>query len=349
MRVNFFPKCLMGRLNIQTLFLFFLFCAISAASKGQTIIGDQVDYAAPLNYRIAGISVVGSEYTDVQAIKLFSGLQEGDEVTIPGDAITDAVRKLWKQRLFTDIGIYAAEFRGNDVYLVISLKESPRMTKYVINGIKKSEADNLREKLDLRTMTISTENVKNNAIKTIKDYYIDKGHYAATVKISEREDPTLQNGVILEFDVNKGDRVKIEEIIIEGAGIAQENGDFLFLKSKKKRPVMSVSAIKRTMKDTKERDWSHIFKSSKFIEEKYEEDKQKIIAKYNKKGFRNAKIAYDSVYTINNERVGIYMKIEEDKRFYFRKIDFVGNTKYTSGRLDSVLNNFTYLCKNYQI
>ena len=320
------------------LFIAMLFIAVAQTVEGQTVIGNQVDYAAPLNYKIAGITVSGAQYTDVQAIKLFSGLQEGDEVAIPGDAISDAVRKLWKQRLFTDIGIYAAEFRGNDVYLVISLKESPRMTKYVINGVKKSESDNLREKLDLRTMTISTDNVKNNSIKTIKDYYIDKGYYAATIKVSEREDPTLQNGVILEFDVNKGDRVKIEEIIIEGAGIAQEKRDILFLKGRKMRPVMSVSAIKRTMKDTKERDWSRVFKSSKFMEEKYEEDKQKIIAKYNKKGFRNAKIAYDSVYTINSERVGIYMKIEEDKRFYFRNINFVGNTKYTTGRLDSVLN-----------
>jgi len=319
-------------------FLFVFFQTLSYTGMGQTIIGNQIDYAAPLNYRIAGITVLGAEYTDVQAVKLFSGLQEGDEITIPGDAITDAIRKLWKQRLFTDIGIYAAEFRGNEVYLVISLKESPRMTKYVINGVKKSEADNLREKLDLRTMTISTANVKNNAIKTIKDYYIEKGYYAAQVKVSERTDATLQNGIILEFDVNKGNRVKIEEIKIEGAGVAMEQREFLFLKSKKMRPVMSTKALKRTMKETKERDWKRIFKSSKFLEDKYDEDKQKIIAKYNKKGFRNAKIVADSVYTINNERVGIYMKIEEDKRFYFRNVNFVGNTKYTTGRLDSVLN-----------
>jgi len=306
--------------------------------QGQTIIGNQVDYAAPLNYRIAGISVVGAQYTDVQAIKLFSGLQEGDDIAIPGDAITDAIRKLWKQKLFTDIGIYAAEFRGNDVFLVISLKESARMTKYVINGVKKSEADNLREKLDLRTMTISTDNVKNNAIKSIRDYYIEKGFYSAEVSISERPDPTLQNGVILEFDVRKGNRIKIEQIVVEGAGIAEEKRDILFIKGKKMRPVMSTSAVKRAMKETKERDWSRIFKASKFLEEKYEEDKQNIIAKYNKKGFRNAKIVYDSVYTINSERVGIYMKIEEGNRFYFRNINFVGNTKYTAGRLDSVLN-----------
>ncbi|MFM7233729.1 MAG: POTRA domain-containing protein, partial [Flavobacteriales bacterium] len=256
------------------------------SAQSQTIIGNQVDYAAPLNYRIAGITVVGAQYTDVQAIKLFSGLQEGDEIAIPGDAITDAIRKLWKQKLFTDIGIYAAEFRGNDVFLVISLKESARMTKYVINGVKKSEADNLREKLDLRTMTISTDNVKNNAIKSIRDYYIEKGFYSAQVSISERPDPTLQNGVILEFDVRKGNRIKIEQIVVEGAGIAEEKRDFFFIKGKKMRPVMSTSAVKRSMKETKERDWTRIFKASKFLEEKYEEDKQNIIAKYNKKGFR---------------------------------------------------------------
>ncbi len=325
-------------LKFRFLLVLFSLSILSNVVYGQTIIGNQIDYAAPLNYRIAGITVLGSEFTDVQAIKLFSGLQEGDEITIPGDEITDAIRKLWKQRLFTDIGIYAAEFRGNEVFLVISLRESPRMTKYVINGIKKSEADNLREKLDLRTMTISTANVKNNAIKTIKDYYIEKGYYGATVSISERPDATLQNGVILVFDVNKGNRVKIEEINIEGAGIAMEQRELLFLKTKKMYPVMSVKAIKRTMKETKERGFKRIFKSSKYLDDKYQEDKQKIIAKYNKKGFRNAKIATDSVYKISNDRIGIYMKIEEDKRFFFRNVSFVGNTKYTTGRLDSVLN-----------
>ena len=99
-------------------------------AHGQSVIGNSVDYAAPLEYRIAGITVMGAKYTDVQAIKLFSGLQEGEQIMIPGDKITDAVRKLWNQRLFTDIGIYAAEFRGNDVYLVISLKQSPRSEEH---------------------------------------------------------------------------------------------------------------------------------------------------------------------------------------------------------------------------
>ncbi len=326
--------------NILRTVIIALTCFIfpAADSQAQTVIGESVDYAAPLSYHIAGLTVMGAEFTDVQAIKLFSGLQEGDDIMIPGDKITDAIRKLWKQKLFTDVGIYAAEFRGNDVFLVIVLKESPRMTKYEIKGIKKSEADNIREKLDLKTLTIANENMKNNAVAVIREYYEEKGRYNAKVSISERPDVKMQNGVILSFDVNRGDRVKIEYIQIEGAGIALEKKKFLFYESKKLMPVMSDRAIKRAMKETKERKWSHIFKSSKFIEVKYEEDKEKIIARYNKEGFRNAKIMSDSVFVINSERIGIKIKIEEDKRFYFRNITFVGNTKYTSSRLDSVMN-----------
>ena len=156
--------------NILRTVIIALTCFIfpAADSQAQTVIGESVDYAAPLSYHIAGLTVMGAEFTDVQAIKLFSGLQEGDDIMIPGDKITDAIRKLWKQKLFTDVGIYAAEFRGNDVFLVIVLKESPRMTKYEIKGIKKSEADNIREKLDLKTLTIANENMKNNAVAVIR-------------------------------------------------------------------------------------------------------------------------------------------------------------------------------------
>jgi len=315
-------------------------CAVlfSMATNGQTLIGSGIDYASPAKYRIAGITVVGTEYTDPQAIKLFSGLQEGDEVMIPGDRISEAIRKLWKQKLFTDIAITVAEFRGDEAFLVITLKESPRMTVFKLDGIKKSDADNLREKLDLRTNTIANENVKNNAVASIKKYYVEKGYYNTKVTVKEEPDAKMQNGVRLLFDINRGDRVKIEEIVLEGVGQAMAPKDFLIFKGKKPKPVISEKKLKRTMKNTKERSIKRIFKSSKFIEKEYEEDKEKIIALYNKEGFRNAKIVTDSLYTINSERVGLYMKVEEDKRFYFRDISFVGNTKYRSSTLDSILN-----------
>ncbi|MBL0314359.1 MAG: hypothetical protein IPP69_00785 [Flavobacteriales bacterium] len=308
--------------------------------QAQVTIGETVDYTAPLSYKIAGISVVGAVQTDPQAIKLFSGLQEGDDVMIPGDKISDAIRKLWKQRLFTDIGVYAAEFRGNDVFLVIQVKEAPRMSKFDFKGIKKSEADNIREKVDLKSMTICNDNMKNNAIAVMNEYFSDKGYFNAKITASERpdSDPKVPNCVVLTFNIDRGDRVKIKEIVLEGTGIAMEKKKLLFLEKRKPQPVLSDAAIKRTMKETKEKRWWRIFKSSKYIEEKFEEDKEKIIARYNKEGFRNARIVSDSIYVINNELIGIKMKIEEDKRFYFRDITFVGNAKYTTTRLDSVVN-----------
>ncbi len=315
-------------------------CAVlmSLSSKSQTLIGSGIDYANPAKYRIAGITVAGTEYTDPQAIKLFSGLQEGDEIMIPGERISEAIRKLWKQKLFTDITITVAEFRGDEAFLLISLVESPRMTVFKLDGIKKSDADNLREKLDLRTNTIANENVKNNAVSTIKKYYIDKGYYNTKVTVKEEDDPKMQNGVRLLFDINRGDRVKIEEIVFEGVGVNEAPKEFLIFKGKKPRPVVTEKNLRRTMKNTKERGWRRVFKSSKYIEKEYEEDKEKIIARYNKEGFRNAKIVTDSLYVINSERVGLHIKIEEDKRFYFRNLSFIGNTKYRSSTLDSILN-----------
>lgn len=283
---------------------------------------DPINYMDPSKYKIAGITVIGSEYTDPLAIKLFSGLQEGKEINIPGDEISEAIRKLWKQKLFADIRISAAEFRGTDVYLVIALTEMPRLGSYGFPGTRKSEAESLREKLSLVSGTVTNDNLKTTAITRIRKYYIEKGFYNIQVEIKESPDPILRdkNYVRLEFIIDKGNRVKVEQIKFDGVN------------------ELSEKRVKRFMKNTKEKKWHRIFKSSKFIEEEYLEDKAKIIAKYNKEGFRNARIVRDSVYMINPERVVVFMKIEEDRKFYFRNITFAGNTKYSNAALDSVLN-----------
>lgn len=304
--------------------LFFCFVAFlfntSISSEAQTIIGGGVDYKDPKAYRIAGISVLGAKYADVQAIKLFSGLQEGQEIMIPGDDITDAIRKLWKQKLFTDISISVAEFRGQDVFLVIQLEEMPRVAGYTFSGIKKSAAENLREKLDIRTGIVCNENLKSNSINAIKKYYMEKGFFNADVKVIEQPSDVLENSVKLVFEVRSGERVKIEKL--EFVGVSQ----------------MPENKLRRAMKSTKQRNFFRVFKASKFIEAEYLDDKKKVIAKYNKEGFRNAKIISDSVYVINKERIGIRLVIDEDKKFFFRNISFAGNTKYRTTTLDSILN-----------
>jgi outer membrane protein insertion porin family len=287
---------------------------------GQVQIGKSVDYANPQKFTLAGLSVLGAEKSDVQAIKLFSGLLEGQEIMVPGEDISDAVRKLWKQRLFADIAIEIAEIRGDQVFLVIVVKELPRLGTFSFEGIKKSEADNLREKIDVKTGVIITENLKTKSINLIREYYIEKGFYNSKIVITERPDPLLQDAKQLIFDIDRGNKVKIEEIRMVGV------------------QAMPVSKLYRSMKETKQRKWWRVFKASKYIEENYADDKVKIIDRYNKEGFRNAKIISDSVYVINPSRVGIVMTIEEDKKFYFRNIRFIGNTKYSTGALDSILN-----------
>jgi outer membrane protein insertion porin family len=149
---------------------------------------------------------------------------------------------------------------------------------------------------------------------------MEKGFYNAVVKVIEQPDEILENSVKLIFDVRSGERVKIEKL--EFVGVSQ----------------MSEKKLRRTMKSTKQRNFFRVFKASKYIENEYADDKKKVIAKYNKEGFRNAKIVSDSVYVINKERIGIRIQIDEDKKFYFRNISFAGNTKYRTTTLDSILN-----------
>ncbi|MFM9422599.1 MAG: outer membrane protein assembly factor BamA [Bacteroidota bacterium] len=279
-----------------------------------------VDYAEPRKMKIAGITVLGAEFTDPQAIKLFAGLQVGQELMIPGDEIADAVRKLWTNQLFSDIDIRLAEARGDDAYLVIVVKEMPRLGVFRFDGIKKSEADNLREKMKIRTGNVANENLKATAINVIREYYLEKGFYNAQVSIKEKPYDNLPNSVELTFDIERGNRIKIEEI--EWVGVSQ----------------FKTAKLNWAMKNTKSVAWWRVFKSSKFIDEEYEEDKVAIVNKYNKEGFRNMRILKDSVYRISPERLKVRIEVEEGNKFYFRNISFIGNTKYRSSSLDSVLN-----------
>jgi outer membrane protein insertion porin family len=288
--------------------------------NAQVELGSIIDYAEPRKMKVAGITVMGAEYTDAQAILLFCGLKVGQEIMIPGDEIADALRKLWKNQLFSAIDIRLAEARGDDAYLVIVVKELPKLGVFKFNGIKKGDADNIREKMKIRSGNIVNENLKATATNIIKDFYVEKGYFNAKVNIVEKPYPNLPNAVELTFDIERGNRIKIEEI--EWVGVDK----------------MSVSALNRSMKNTKKAAFYHVFKSSKFLEEEYEEDKVAVVQRYNKQGFRNMRIVKDSIYSVGPERLKIRITIDEGNKFYFRNISFIGNTKYRSNTLDSILN-----------
>ena len=286
----------------------------------QKVIGGGISYATPLKYKLAGVTILGTEFTDAQAIKLFSGLEEGKEIMVPGDDITEAVRKLWKQKLFKDVQVQVAEIRGNEIYLVIVVKEMERLGTFRFEGVKKSEADNIREKLDLRSGRICDENLKMIAKNQILDFYVEKGFFNTKVVIKENPDPIVKNGVQLIFNINKGKRVKIEKIDFVGNNL------------------LTDAKLARSLKNTKQQAWWRFYKASKYIAKDFQEDKATVVAKYNKEGFRNAKIVSDSLYPISANRMGLVIKIEEDRKFYFGDVTFVGNTKYSRSALDSVLN-----------
>jgi outer membrane protein insertion porin family len=248
-----------------------------------------------------------------------SGLKVGEKITIPGDEVTKAINKLWKHGLFGDIKINATKIEGNKIFLDIYLKERPRLSKFNFTGIKKAETDDLRDEIKLIRGSQVTDDILNTTTKKVKDYYIEKGFYNTDVSITQAPDSIMPNSVILTIEVTKNKKIKIYEIHFDG------------------NDVFSDAKLRRTMKDTKRKTWYNIFKASKYIETKYEDDKKKIIAKYNEKGYRDAKIETDSLYKNDEKTLNLYLKISEGRQYFFRNVNWVGNTKYPSEYLDHSL------------
>lgn len=275
----------------------------------------------PKQYEIADIKVEGvKNYEDYVLIGI-SGLAAGQTITVPGDDITDAIKRYWRHGLFSDVRISADKIEGNKIWLRISLTQRPRIADINFNGIKKGEREDLQNKLGnmVKGMQI-TPNMIDRAKIIIKKYFDDKGFKNAEVNIIEREDPGNNEQVYVDVNVDKKEKVKVHQITIEG------------------NSVLSDKKLKRTMKKTNEKGkLVNLFRAKKFIDERYEEDKQRIIEKYNELGYRDAIIEIDSVSSFDDRTVDIYMRIYEGDKYYLRNITWVGNTVYPSDLLSEQL------------
>ncbi len=299
--------------------LFGFVFSLNGFSQVVSLSGFEVDYTYPVEYEIGGIAVSGVKYLDPDIIISLTGLKVGDKVKIPGEKFAKAVQKLWKQGLFSDVKIVVSKQVGNTVFLDIQLKERQRLSAFSFDGIRKGEADDLREELKLSRGKQVTENILNNAKNIIRNYFIDKGFLYVTVDVVKDDDPKFDNYVILTFKVNKGPRIKINEINFEGNTVFTDN------------------QLRRAMKETKVKKFYRIFKSSKFIEKDYKEDLKKVIDKYNEHGYRDAKIIKDTVYRVAEKLINIDIALYEGKQYYFRNITWKGNTKYNSKLLTQLL------------
>jgi outer membrane protein insertion porin family len=281
---------------------------------------NDIDYSRPKEYEIGGVTMSGGRFLDNNAIINLSGLVVGEKIQIPGEKLSGAIQKLWKQGLFDDVAINITRIEGNLVFFDIVITERPRLSRFTFSGIRKSEADEIRDKIKLVTGKVVNDNLVNNTTNSILKYYREKGFLNATVEITEQPDTILTNSVLLRIKIDRNKRIKINDVIITG----NDN-----LKTRK---------VRKLLKDTKKKGFYRIFSSSKFQEKTFEADQMHVIDKYNELGFRDAKILRDTVYRHNHKTVNVELDIYEGPKYYFGNINFVGNTKYTTEYLNGILS-----------
>jgi outer membrane protein insertion porin family len=326
--------------------------------RSGTAAENNLNYANPAEYTVAGIEVTGLNILDKNAMVSLTGLKVGDKIKIPGDAITTAIRSLWKHGLVGDVTIKVDRIEGENVYLNIVLSERPRLTSFYFTGISKSQESGLKEDLTLIRGKIVNDAMVRNTELAVKKYFVKKGFLNTEVKITQDAD-TLRDGIIMKIAVNPKSKVKINHIAFTG----NENIDDAKLKKKMKgtherprfalhrtllREIASIkpkefidSSYKVTWKQAKEflndNVKLNIFSSSKFIQSDYEDDKKAVVAYFNTKGYRDAEIVTDTVYAHDGRTIDIDLHIYEGPKYYFRNIIWTGNYIYTDKQLGAVL------------
>ena len=311
-------------------------------SAQQKIVNPDITYSGtPKTYKLAGLTVTGIEGYEDYVLTGISGLAVGQELEVPGTAITDAVKRYWKHGLFSDVSISADSIVGDNIYLKIHLAPRPRISTINYNGLKKTEREDMEKKLGLLKGGQITPNMIDRAKILAKKYFEDKGYKNAEVFIRQRDDVAAKNQVILDIDVDKKEKLKVRSIIIDGDNQLGEK--------KIKGTLFSKGAFAKTHEAGK---LANILKSKKFTPERWAEDKKNLIKKYNEYGYRDAMIVKDSVWNVDPKHVDIYVKVDEGKKYYIRNIKWVGNTVYSTDYLSRLLDmkkgdvyNQTYLNK----
>lgn len=293
--------------------------ADSAVSKAKL---PKIEYTLQRKtYEIAGITVSGAESYEDFVLIGFSGLAVGDKIEVPGDQITKSIRRFWKQGLFSDVKIEATKIEGNKIWLNIALKQRPRVSEVIYNGIKKSDKEDLEVKVGISKGSQMTPNLADRAETMVKKFYAEKGYYHTEVNVRQYKDESLPGYVKVEINVDRKEKTKVNAIYITG------------------NEALNHNKINHAMKKTNDNNIINFFRTKKFVQEEFEKDKQAVIEKYNEIGYRDAYIVADSVVTCptDSNKVDIYMTINEGKKYYFRNIQWVGNTVYPYETLNLVL------------
>jgi outer membrane protein insertion porin family len=278
-----------------------------------------VDYARQREYEIADITVTGTTTLDPSVLISLSGLQKGDKIRIPGLKITEAIKKLWSKGLFGDVKIVATKFEGDKVYLNIQITERPRLTRFVFTGIRKGESEELNDKIELLRGTVITPSKIKNTRLAVEKFFKEKGYFNASANIIQIKDTLRSNEVLLKINVSKGKKVKIKRLHFEGNEIFEDK------------------KIARKLKNTKQKKALRIFTPSKYIKNKYEEDKEKLVNFYQSQGYRDIRILSDTVYKVSDKLINVQIDLDEGKKYYYRNITWSGNYVYDNITLSRIL------------
>jgi len=306
----------MRRLEI---ILILIFISVGTFAQNENENNLSIDYSHPVTYTIEGVNVLNIRYLDKDVIVQISGLTVGQKINIPGDGITNAIKKLWKRQLFSDVKIEADKIVGDKIWLNIFLQEMPHLTDVVYNGVSKSEKDDIQEKVLFLKGSQVTENQLNNAQRIIEDIFHQKGFFNTKVNIVQRDDPKQVNNVIVYVNVDKKEKVKVKDLYFHGID------------------ALNAATLNRAMKKTNAKKLINFFRTKKFLQDKYEEDKKSLVDKYNEKGYRDATIVKDSVTSVGDNRVRVDLWINEGDKYYFGNVKWMGNTVYPSKYLGAVM------------
>ena len=299
----------------------------SSRAQTERIESPEIDYSrTPQEYYIGGISVEGVTNYDDYVLVGLSGLQKGQRIKIPGEEITRAVKRYWRNGLFSNVAIAVDSIVADSAYLHITLAPRARISQINYNGVKKSEREDLENRIGLVREGQLTPNIINRAKTIAKKYFDEKGFKNAVIEIVERDDVSSPGKAILDVNIDKKEKVKVNSITV----IGNEN----LTESKIKGTLIRNGAFKKTHERHRMSSW---FRSKKFIDERWREDKNNLIEKYNELGYRDARIVYDSVKVHDENSVDIYIKVEEGQKYYVRNIEWVGNTLYNSEDLSREL------------
>ena len=298
--------------------------SISAAFQAQDTI-PEIKYIGPIEidrmkkYVLGGVAVKGNQTISEQSILIFSGLNAGQILKIPGDKLSSAIKKLWSSKLFSNVEVYATKIDGETIYLEIDVDELDKVGKVTIKGIKKGKIEDLQKEIEFQNGSMLTENLITTTENFIENKYREKGFLKTKATISTKRDTSQTNTRDALILIDKGERIKIKEITFHG------------------NKALADKKLKKILKKTKEKGILQIFSPSKYVEDLYVEDLDKLVEKYQERGYRDALVVKDSISWNDDNTINLDITINEGNRYKFGDITFLGNTVFTDAQLQNIL------------